>query len=136
MYKTLSKKLLEHADETINDLREFLSAEMTDPEIALHFFADTIQGMIERGEDIAVIKTYMEECSSDEFKKKIHLDGYNSIFGYFDVFDEFYDGVDFDFPEGFAFKERPWYKNAIEGGGKTVLSKVYLDARMDILTMF
>ena len=136
MYNTLSKKLLEHADEAMNEIQEFLSAEMTDPEIALHFFADTIQGMIERGEDISAIKAYMEECSSDEYKKKIHLDCYKSIFGYFDVFDEFYDGVDFDFPEGFAFKERPWYTNAVAGSGRIVLSKVYLDARMNILTMF
>ena len=135
-YRTLSNKLLEHANETINDLQDLLSSEMTEPEIALHFFADTIEGMIERGEAIDDIKAYMVECSTSGFKKKIHLESYKSVFGFFDVYDEFYDGVEFNFPDGFAFRERPWYTNALEGGREVVLSKVYMDARMSILTMF
>ena len=136
MSNTLSGKLTQHADETMNDIQSYLTAELRKPETALHFFADTIQGMIGRGEDAAVIKAYMEECSSETFKETIHMNSYKSIFGYFDVFDEFYDGMDFEFPEGFSFKDRPWYTNAVAAGNEIVLSKVYLDARMDILTMF
>jgi signal transduction histidine kinase/CheY-like chemotaxis protein/HPt (histidine-containing phosphotransfer) domain-containing protein len=126
MNRALNKKLSEHAEQTINDVQFFISTTLAGPAVVINIIADTIQGMLLRGESIESVQAYMAECSSPEFKEKIRTFDYYSVYGYFEVFNAFLDGVDWVRPEDYAPQERPWYLTAVDAGDNAVLSPVYV----------
>jgi signal transduction histidine kinase/FixJ family two-component response regulator len=128
MNRTLNKKLQEHAEQTIDDVQFFISNTLAGPAVVVNFIADTIEGMILRGESLESIQAYMAECSSSEFKEKIRTFDYFSIYGYFHKFDAFLDGADWLRPDDYAPKERPWYITAVNADADVVLSPVYISA--------
>ena len=128
MNNTLNRKLLEHAEESIYDVQALLENVLAEPKVVLGFMADDIQYLIERGDDFEAVQAYMRERSSDTFKGRIQNFTFYSIFGHFDVFDEFYDGGGFVPPSDFDPQERPWYIAAVEAGGNVAISPVYVDA--------
>jgi signal transduction histidine kinase/CheY-like chemotaxis protein len=135
MNRALNKKLLEHAEETISETHSFISNMLYEPEMALNFIADNIQGMIVRGESFKSVQAYMAECSSPAFMEKIHTFKYYSVYGFFDVFNSFYDGSGWELSAVINPRERPWYKAAIDGGDKVVMSPIYLDTRWNTFVL-
>ncbi|MDR2964323.1 MAG: response regulator, partial [Treponema sp.] len=124
---TLNSKLLNNADEIVNDTKQFISHLLIEPEASLNFIAANIEGIYDRGEGFDVIKAYMMESSSAEFKEKSRILSYSSVFGHFDIFDEFFDGGGFEGDDDYNPKERPWYKAAVAAGGKVGISVPYID---------
>jgi len=127
MFNTLNSRISKHAEESINNVSSTLSYVLPEPKIALGLIADNIQDMIIRGEDFDAVKAYMRECSSDEFKEKIQSYTFYSIYGYFDIFDDFYNGIDWIPVDNYDATERPWYIAAIEAGGEIAMTSVYMD---------
>jgi signal transduction histidine kinase/FixJ family two-component response regulator len=135
MSNTLNYKLSKNANEMADDAQAFVSNTLLGPEVTLNFIADAIEGMLRRGESFDNVKKYMDECSSPIFKEKIHIFNYYSVYGYFDVFDKFYDGGGFTGDENFVPKERPWYSAALAKGNAVAITKPYKDADSDTLVM-
>jgi hypothetical protein len=135
MNRTLNKKLLEHAEEAINDMQSVISHALAAPEVPINFIADTIQDMIVRREGFESIKAYMAECSTDKFKEKIHLFKESSICGFFEVFNAFYDGRGWTPPESYVPRERPWYIAAANSGDKVGITSAYKETASGALVI-
>jgi len=128
MNRTLNDKLLQHADETIDDIQWNISRMMYGQEAPLNFIADHIEDMVRRGEGLDAVKDYMARCSSQEFKDRMRIPGYYSVYGYFIGDDEYYDGGGWVPNGGFIPQQRPWYSAAIESKGGIAVSEPYVDA--------
>jgi len=128
MNNTLNRKLLEHAEESINEVQTIMESVLMEPKLILRFLTDDIQEMIIDGDGFEAVQIYMREHSTDAFKERIHNSTFNRIYGFFDIFDEFYDGGGWIPSEDFIPRERPWYVAAIEAGGDIIISPVYIDA--------
>ncbi|MCL1823219.1 MAG: ATP-binding protein [Oscillospiraceae bacterium] len=135
--RTLDQKLLAHVEETTSDMQALLSAMMSETVISVNFIAETIEDMIERGDSFEDIQKYMTLCSSDEFKEQMHTNSYLNVFGYFDEFDAFFDGLGLLLPEGLIANESHWYIEAVEKNGEVALSsQVYIDLRFEIPVLY
>ncbi|MCL2029021.1 MAG: ATP-binding protein [Deltaproteobacteria bacterium] len=128
MSRTLNTKLLRNAEETMNITKAFISHVLIEPEASLNFIAANIEGLYNRGEGFDAIKAYMAECSTPKFKENTRIFSYSSMFGYFDVIEEFYDGGGWRPTEGYLPKERLWYKAAMAANGKVGITSPYIDA--------
>jgi signal transduction histidine kinase/CheY-like chemotaxis protein len=131
MSRTLNNRLKEHVDDTVNWIQISVSSALLNPESSFDFISENIQNMLRSGESFESIKDYMEACSSSEYKERVHNFTYNSIFGYFEDIDTFYDGSGFTTTEEdfLITKERPWYKTAVEAGGKVALVSPFINVR-------
>ena len=136
MHRTLSQKLLNHAEASISDIRTSVSNMISGPEVALNFFADTIQEMMLRGESLENIEAYLTASSTDEFKKKIRTFSYHTLYGYFDIFGAFSDGQGWAPSADYLPQERPWYTMAVAAGGKAVISPVHIDTNLKVPVVF
>jgi signal transduction histidine kinase/CheY-like chemotaxis protein/HPt (histidine-containing phosphotransfer) domain-containing protein len=135
MNRTLNQKLLEHAEETINDAQSLVSNILSEPKMALNFIADAVQGMMIRGESFESIQAYMRECSSDKFKEKISMFKYSSICGFFEVYDAYYEGKGWTPPLGYVPRERPWYIAAVNAGDKVGITSAYIETASRVLVI-
>ncbi|MCL2820300.1 MAG: ATP-binding protein [Oscillospiraceae bacterium] len=127
MNNTLSHKLTVHAESSIADVQSLIEIVLTEPKITLNFIADKIEDAINRGEGFEAVQELLRRYSSDEFKGQLKNYSFYSIYGFFDVFDEFYSGVPWTQPESYIPRERPWYIAALESDNSIVITHVYLD---------
>jgi len=127
MNNTMGRKLTEHVETSISDAKAFLENSLTSPKVSIDFIADNIEGMIKRGEDIEAVQAQIRFYTSDTFKERIENFTFNSVYGFFDIFDEFYEGSGWIPSEGFIPRERPWYTAAVEEYGNVAISPVYID---------
>jgi len=127
MNNTLNRKLSEHAETSIADVQSLIEIVLTEPKVALSFIAGSIQDAIIRGEGFEAVQELMRFYSSDEFKKGIISYDFDSVYGFFDVFDKFYDGNGWIPDESYQPRERPWYTTAVEDSQNIIISPVYID---------
>ena len=132
MNNTLSRKLQEHAETSIADVQSLIEIVLTEPKVAFSFIADSIQETIVQGNGFEAVQELMRFYSSDEFKEGITTYEFDSIYGFFDVFGEFYDGGGWVPDDSYRPKERPWYISAVEDGKNIVISPVYVDTATKI----
>ncbi|MDR3000194.1 MAG: response regulator [Fibromonadaceae bacterium] len=125
MFRILNSKLLQNADEIMDDTKQLISHFLTEPEISLNFIASSIEGMHARGESLEAIKAYMTEYSPPDFLKKARNISFRSVYGYFYETGEFYDGVGWQPPEEYNPLERPWYKAALAANGNVAITSPY-----------
>ena len=135
MFRTLNAKLLQNANEMMNDTSIFLSHLLNEPEVILNFIADNIEGMYQRGEELDLIKNYMTECSSERFKERAKVVSYYSVFGYFDKTDEFFDGGGWQATEDYDPKIRLWYIAAMSTENEVAITTPYIDADSQVLVI-
>jgi len=128
MNDTIGRKLSEHVETSIRDAKALLENSLTEPKATIGFIADDIQDMINRGEQLEAVQEQIRHYTSETFKERIENFTFNTVYGFFDVFDEFYDGSGWVPDESFEPKERPWYISAIEDRGNATISAVYVDA--------
>jgi len=127
MNNTLSRKLQEHAETSIADVQSLIEIVISEPKVILNFIAGSIEDAIIRDERIDTVHELLRYYSSAEFKETITNYTFHSIYGFFDVFDDFYHGGGWIPGESYIPKERPWYISAVEGGKNVVLTPVYID---------
>ncbi|MDR0302149.1 MAG: response regulator [Treponema sp.] len=128
MSRTLNNRLQQNVDDTVNWVQTSVSSALQTPEIPFGYISENIQSMLRRGESFEAIKAYMAECSSPEYKVRMRNFTYYTILGYFEALDVFYDGGGWVPKEEDHFdpKERPWYKAAVEAGGKIALTPPFI----------
>lgn len=126
MFQSLNNKLLRTSNETIDNNQLLISYLLAKPETSLNFIADHIEEMYRSGENFDTIKNYMALYSSPEQKRKMKTI-YNSVFGYFDVYEAFYDGGGLNPTRDYAPKDRPWYIAARDAGENVAVTSPYTD---------
>jgi len=128
MNNVLNRKLLENAEGSIQEVHTLLVHVLSEPIIVLDFIADNIRDMIIRGESFEAVQSQIRFYSSDEFRSRLPNFSLYNIYGFFDIFDEFYEGSGWIPPPDYYPRERPWYTSAVEAGNDIIISPVYLSA--------
>jgi signal transduction histidine kinase/CheY-like chemotaxis protein len=118
--------------ETLNQARINIKAELVEPETTLLLISKSISNMIVRGANEQAVQEYMQSIGEELQNNKKRGFNFNSLFGYFDVFDgNVLHTPDWDWPRDIDLTERPWYKAAVQAGDAIGVTPIYLDLRLN-----
>jgi len=136
--KTEQAHLREDARTVLYDMQMSTESNFQEAEVVLGSFAETIRLLIlRRGADFSSVSRYIYDLPSHLSSKEKFESYVLDVFGVFDVFDNQL-AVAFDraLPDGYDYRERPWYKAAIEANGATgVTQELFLNAITDVYTI-
>ena len=116
-----------HSVESANQLNKYLSEGTTLVKQATF----ELEKMLKKGVTEDELQEYMVE-NTDSIQNTID-ENFTGLYGY--INGRYYDGANWVPDEGWVATERPWYKRAVEAGGKMVLVEPYLDAQTGLMTM-
>jgi len=108
-------------------------ADLKEPETILAGFAETIRGMIMRGDNEYEIREYIQYINKYmQDNEKNRLVGIMGFYGYFDVFGKRYftERAEWIPPKDFNLQSRPWYVAAIEADGDIGVTEPYKNLRV------
>ncbi|MCR5473871.1 MAG: response regulator [Lachnospiraceae bacterium] len=115
--------------ETGEDKAETAAAELQNylylAQSTLKVTADTVELMIEGGEDQAKIEEYI--LKETEKQKTEFDENFTGIYAY--VRGKYMDGLGWVPPEGYDSTQRSWYTDAVDAHGKVVIVAPYIDAQ-------
>ena len=127
--RMLRNHLEREAHDTLILTKLETETELAEPKTTLTVISKTIQQMILQGSSPEMVQEYMNTISIEAQQKMSGLN-YDSIYGYFDVFggrflhcDSWEGDADYD-PTN-----RPWYKMAVDAGGKITVTPMYYSLR-------
>jgi signal transduction histidine kinase/CheY-like chemotaxis protein/HPt (histidine-containing phosphotransfer) domain-containing protein len=107
-------------------------ADLKEPETILAGFAETLRGMIIRGDTVETVREYIHYINKYmQDNEKDRLLGIMGFYGFFDVFGKVYftEGADWIPPEGYELQDRPWYIAAVEANGDIGITEPYINLR-------
>ena len=135
----LRNLLMNEAKSILANTKLRVEYEILIPKTTLNLIAQSIRDKIMDNAGEEEIRDYLENVSdymrSDEEMLTYHYEG---IYGLFDVYgDKYLDGIDWQIPDNFNPKERPWYQDAIAAKGETVITIPYGTAHgdFDVITI-
>jgi len=121
-----NRHLINDAENALAFAEKEINASFLEPETFLSGFSETIRSMIIHGASSEMIRSYIVDVTSFMLSDKEHISGFLGLYGF--INGEYMSGRSWDLPEGYIPQERPWYKGAVEAGGKIALSDPYVDA--------
>jgi signal transduction histidine kinase len=129
--RMLRRHLKINAEDTLHQMEGEIWAYFIEPETALLAISRNIREIIMQGGDVKAVKNYIGEISGDLQGK---TGGYD--FAGLHCYLESLGGIflptgDFELPEHYEPKERPWYKAAVEAAGQIAMSPVYTNIRLN-----
>jgi len=109
-----------------------INADLLEPETILASFAETIRGMILRGDSENAVANYIIYINQYMHNNEDHrLMGVIGFYGYFEIFDGRFltrNGY-WNPPEGYVLEKRPWYIAAVEAEDDIGITKPYTDLK-------
>jgi len=127
------KNLQKNVKNAILNTEANIIADLKEPETILAGFAETIRGMITRGDSCQTVCEYIKYINNYmQDNENNRLIGVMGFYGYFNVFGNRYftEGGEWIPPEGFDLQSRPWYKAAIEADGDIGVTEPYKNLRI------
>ncbi|MCL2764176.1 MAG: ATP-binding protein [Treponema sp.] len=120
------KHLIKDASNALTNVERFIESELREPETTLGVIAENIRNMILQGASADAVQNYILR-TTEYITNEERLMSYTvSIFGYFYVYDrQIIAGIDWVQPENYVPETRPWYRAAIEAGGRVGVTEVY-----------
>ena len=112
--------------------------DLKEPETILAGFAETIRGMIVRGDSDKMVREYVHYINNYMHgNEKNRLLGIIGFYGFFDVFGKVYftESTDWIPPEGYVLQNRPWYLAAVEANGDVGITEPYRNLRTGDFTI-
>jgi signal transduction histidine kinase/DNA-binding response OmpR family regulator len=109
-----------------------IKADMLEPEAILASFAETIRGMIIRGDDEETVRGYIQYINDYvQVEKGNRFLVVIAFYGFFDAFGGKYftDIEDWTPPKDFILQDRPWYIAADEANGDIGVTQPYTSMR-------
>jgi signal transduction histidine kinase/CheY-like chemotaxis protein len=117
-----TQNALEHLTQT----RLRIMLELAEPESMLIVISKTVRNMIMDGQDEEKVFEYMRDVAGELQNNKKQGFIFNDLFAYFDVFDgKFFYTAEWDRPDDFDPRERPWFKSVNDAKDEVVVSPVY-----------
>jgi len=120
------KHLVSDSESALTFAESEISSSLLEPESFLSGYSDTVRRMILAGENTETISEYTQGITNYMLKDREHISGFMGIYGF--IKGVYISGRNWDLPDGYVPQERPWYKAAVEAGGKITLSDPYIDA--------
>ena len=93
-------------------------------------FSQTIRGMIIRGDDTAVIQSYINDLSEYLRPLSASMSSAQNLFGYFETLENepvLINSLSWHAPVNYDPAQQPWYSMAVEAGGAVVETQPYQD---------
>jgi len=130
------KHLIKNVNNAISNVQTYIESDLQEPETTLNVIAENIRSNILLDASLAEVTNYIYHTSqfitSDE-RLETYIRG---IYGYFPVFNNtMISGTGWMPPENYSPVDRPWYKSAIEAGGKMGQTSPYFSMAYGASTM-
>jgi len=132
------KHLLRDVKDAIRYTEANIIADLKEPETILAGFAETIRGMIARGDTDSTVREYIHYINNYmQDNEKNRLIGIISFYGYFNVFGDRYftEGDDWIPPKDYLLQDRPWYIAAVKANGDIGITEPYVNIRTGSLAV-
>jgi len=132
------KHLQRNVKDAISYTEANIKADMLEPETALASVAETIRGMILRGDNAEMVLEYINLINNYmQSNEERRLMGINGFYGFFDVFGgRFITGEkNWIPPQDYILHDRPWYKAAVEADGDIGFTQPYYNFATEEVTI-
>ncbi|MDR1837781.1 MAG: response regulator [Treponema sp.] len=130
------ENLLKNVNSAILNTQAYIEADLLEPETALGVIAEDIRTRILHGEDFEHICEHITELTNYITTDGQIMSYATGVYGVFDVFGgKFWTGIDWTPPNDYVPADRPWYKVAVEAGGKVGVTEPYLDVSLNITAL-
>jgi len=127
------KHLQRDVKNAISHTEANIIADLKEPETILAGFAETIRGMIMRGDTEKMVHEYIQYINNYmQDNEKNRLIGVIGFYGYFEVFGERYltERTEWIPPKGYELQNRPWYTAAVKANGDIGVTEPYRNLRV------
>ena len=123
----LHRQLIKEAVDTLSNMKLQIEYEVLVPETTLNIISQSLRERIIRGaseeDTLDYLRNVTDNIADDDRMLSFNITG---IYGYFDVYGGMYlDGANWQAPDGFSPKERPWYKEAVDAEGEIAITMPY-----------
>ena len=127
------KHLQQDVKNAISQTEANIIADLKEPETILAGFAETIRGMIIRGDNEKTVHEYIQYINNYmQDNEKNRLIGVMGFYGYFDVFGKKYltERTEWSPPKDYNLQSRPWYIAAVKANGDIGVTEPYKNLRV------
>jgi signal transduction histidine kinase/DNA-binding NarL/FixJ family response regulator len=107
-----------------------INSDLLESRTILDEFAQSVQSLIQRGDNAEKLAAYNEDISKYLASKNDDTFSTNGPFGYIEKSSEgpfFFNGIGWQTPDGWNPMERPWYIAAMKAGGNIAETEPYKD---------
>jgi signal transduction histidine kinase/DNA-binding response OmpR family regulator len=124
------KNLRRKVEDAISYTEANIKADMLEPETILASLAETIRGMVLRGDDAEVVREYILRINNYvQSNEESRLRGVIGFFGFFEAYGgRFITGAAYWVPpDGYVLQDRPWYTVAVKANGDIGVTQPYFN---------
>ena len=126
------RHLLKDVDNAIANTQAYIEADLMEPETTLGVIAENIRNMVIAGVGVDEVCSYITRTTNYITNDERLMSYATRVYGLFDKFNgRFWSGLDWIPPDDYVFKERPWYKAAIEAKGKVGVTEPYYNIMLE-----
>ena len=123
------KQLKRQSEDALAYVIAGIITDLKEQETVLGTVSETVRSMILQGDSYEKVTEYLASITRYITDYERVFSQVYSIYGVFHVFGEkFYISADWEPPQDYDCKERPWYKVAVEADGNVGVSEPYQDA--------
>jgi len=126
--------LLRNVGSVLDLVESQINSDLLESRTILDDFAQSVQSLIMRGDNVEELITYDTDVSNYLISKNNSAFSTNGLFGYIEKFPEggggtpfFFNGVGWQPPDSWHPTERPWYKAALEAEGDVAETELFTD---------
>jgi PAS domain S-box-containing protein len=126
------RHLLKDVENVMSSTQAYIEADLMEPRTTLGVVSENIKSLILHGASQKEVSDYLINVT-DYIITEERLSYAMSFFGVFDVFGNSHlSGVDWVPPAGYNPEDRPWYKTAVEAGGKIGVTDPYFNIAQNV----
>jgi PAS domain S-box-containing protein len=130
------KHLINNVNNAMANTQAYIEADLKELETTLSVIAENIRDMILGGEGLDIVNTYIKNITKYMTGSEEMLLYATGIYGFFDKFGGvFCSGIGWTPPDDYVPESRPWYKAAVDAGGKIGITDTYTDLSLGVTVM-
>jgi len=122
--------LVRNVESILAQVESQINSDLMESYTVLDYFAQSVQNLIQRGDDAAKLTVYNMEMTKHLFSRRNETFSPNGLFGYIEKSPEgpfFFNGVGWNPLDSWYPPDRPWYKAAVEAGGDVAETEPFID---------
>ncbi|MDR1019214.1 MAG: response regulator [Synergistaceae bacterium] len=112
------RHLAENVDDSILTAQANINVGLSEAEVALTSLAYAVQGMLDRGEPLDTVRSFMAGTTAWMRRRGDESLGFNGVYGF--IRGEFINGIGLNFDADYIPQRRPWYEASVRGGKEAV----------------
>jgi signal transduction histidine kinase/CheY-like chemotaxis protein len=128
--KIVKDDMVRNVESLLDFAETQIDSELTEVRMILDSYAQTVRGMILRGDDAGKLQDYTNDISGyfrENGNNRLNIDGLYGFIENFSGRDVFLNGFAQPPPDGYSPSDRPWYRTSFNTGGEIVETPPYND---------